>query len=626
MKFKFLFFILFFILCQFVLAQSSQEGFVKSGYEKKEFMISMRDGVKLYTAVYIPLDTKEQHPILMTRTPYSCKPYGEKQLNKNLWNSYLFQYMQEGYIYVEQDVRGKWMSEGDFENVRPYIANKKRKKNIDEASDTYDTVDWLVKNITNNNGRVGIFGISYPGFYSTMGAAANHPAIKAASPQAPVYDWFIGDDFHQNGAFRVMDAFRFFDGFGNNRPVPTAKGPSKKKIHTIDNYSFFLKTKTINELSKYHGDSIAFWNDMLNHPNYDEWWTARCAVNACADLKPAMLVVGGTFDAEDGYGAWATYRAIKQHSPSADCRLIIGPWSHGAWGGRDGVSLGDIQFGSETAKFYQQEVELPFFNYHLKGEGDIDKISDAVVFFSGENNWKRFSEWPSKDVFSTNLYLSNDGLLSFEQPFVTGSYTEYISDPAHPVPFAPEIVNSRSKEYMVADQRFANQRPDVLTFCTDVLSKDLTLGGPIIVDLDVAISTTDADFVVKVIDVFPDDFVYDESKYGKIDNRVIYGGYQMMVRGDVMRGKFRNSFSNPEAFLPFTPTEVSFEMPDVAHTFQKGHRLMVQIQSSWFPLIDMNPQTFVDIYKCSASDFQKSTIRILHQKDHPSKIIIPVLQ
>lgn len=626
MKLKFSLFTFFFILTQFVIAQSTPEVWFKDNYIKKEYMIKMRDGIQLYTAVYIPKDKNTQHPILLTRTPYSCKPYGEMQMNKNLWDSYLYGYMQGGYIYVEQDVRGKWMSEGEFENVRPFIAKKKNKKDIDEASDTYDTVDWLVKNIPNNNGRVGVFGVSYPGFYSTMAAAANHPSIKAVSPQAPVFDWFMGDDFHHNGAFMMMDAFRFFDGFGNNRPVPTTKGPSKKVFHTTDSYSFFLRTKSLRELSKFHGDSIPFWTDMMNHPDYDIWWQARSAKNACRDLKPAILVVGGLFDAEDNYGTWHTYRAIKELSKNADCKLVIGPWSHGGWKGVDGSFLGDIRFGSKTAVYYQQQMEVPFFNYYLKEMGNIDSISNATIFFSGENQWKKFDQWPPKNTTPTDLCFANDQKLSFDKPSATDCYTEYISDPAAPVPFQMEIANNRPKEYMIADQRFASRRADVTTFQTNVLSEDLTLAGSITVDLSVAISTTDADFVVKIIDVFPDNFSYGKDIYGKADNNVILGGYQMLVRGDVMRGKYRNSFSIPEPFVPFIPSTVKFELTDVAHTFRKGHRLMIQVQSSWFPLVDMNPQQFVDIYKCSEDDFKKAIIRIYHQQNQISKVILPVLR
>lgn len=603
-------------------AQSDAEQWVKENYTKNEFMIPMRDGVRLFTAVYTPNDVSRRHPILLTRTPYSCAPYGKDKMKDSLWKSYLYKYLKEGYIFIFQDVRGKWMSEGEFVNVRPYIANKKTKKEVDEASDVYDTSDWLINNVKNNNGCIGVLGTSYPGFYATMAAASAHPAIKAVSPQAPVCDWFMGDDFHHNGAFMLKDAFRFFAGFGQKRPIPTTKRPKVPVFNTTDDYTFFLKQGTLNNLSKLYGDSIPFWNDMMSHPEYDAWWQSRDARNACKNLNPAILVVGGLFDAEDCYGTWHTYRAIDQQSKNTDCRLVVGPWSHGAWGGLEGSFLGDIQFENNTVKYYQDSIEIPFFNYHLKGEGNLDKLPKATVFFSGENNWKSFDSWPSGEMEPTPVYLSRDKKLSFSQPVSKNSYTQYVSDPATPVPFINRITNARPKEYMVEDQRFAIQRPDVVYFQTDVLPEDLTLGGAVQIDLKVAITTTDADFIVKIIDVFPDDFEYNV----KNDKQVIMGGYQMLVRGEVMRGKFRESFTYPKAFVPNLITPVRFELPDIAHTFCKGHRLMIQIQSSWFPLVDRNPQQFIDIYKCSAEDFVPTTVRIYHQADYASKIILPVIQ
>lgn len=618
----------FFILCtSFSFAQDINETWIKDNYCKKEYMIKMRDGISLYTAVYTPNNSKEHHPILMTRTPYSCSPYGIDKMNNSLWNSYLKEYVSEEYIFVFQDVRGKYMSEGEFENIRPFIANKKKKTDIDESSDTYDTVDWLIGNIPNNNGKVGIYGTSYPGFYSTMAAASGHPAIKAASLQAPVFDWFMGDDFHHNGAFMLRDAFHFFGGFGQHRPKPTTKGARSNVSYSTDDYSFFLNKGNIAELSKLYGDSIQFWNDMMNHPNYDGWWQARSAKNACYNLKPAILVVGGLFDAEDCHGTWQTYKAIAEQSKETDNRIVVGPWHHGGWNRPDGSQLGDILFGENTSEYYQQKIEIPFFNYHLKGVGDLSSLKKAIVFFSGENNWKEFDQWPSDDVQYTDIYLTENQSLQYKKPTIQDSYSHYISDPNKPVPFLPETLKKRPKEYMVADQRFASQRPDVLCFETGTLEDELTLAGPITIDLKVAISSTDADFVVKIIDVFPNDFTYAGKGYGKdSDKDRIMAGYQMMVRGDVMRGKYRNSFSHPEAFVPDETTSVRFELPDIAHTFGKGHKLMIQIQSTWFPLVDRNPQVFTDIYHCQAKDFVKTGIKIFHDKNHASKITLPIFK
>ena len=620
-----------------VSAQNSDSLWVTQNYYKVEKMLPMRDGKSLFTAFYIPKDSSVKHPILLNRTPYSCSPYGEDKLNPRLYSSYWYNYLQEGYIIAIQDVRGKYMSEGNFEDVRPFNPNKKGKE-IDEASDTYDAIDWMINNLPGNNKRVGVFGISYPGFYSTMAALSGHPALKAVSPQAPVTDWFQGDDFHHNGAFMLMDGFSFYSGFGKPRPKPTTAGSPGYKIPSQDNYDFYLKTGAIKNFTKIMGDSIAFWNDLMNHPNYDEWWKARDPRNFVTNIKPAMLIVGGLFDAEDCFGAWNLYKAIEAKNNNTDNRLVMGPWFHGGWGGRsDGSYLGNVRFGKKTSEYYQQNIEIPFFNFYLKLKGTVRDIAEASVFFSGENEWKNLKTWPPENVVSQNMYITWDNRLSFkdyrnmikpEDRAKRGEFfSEYISDPAHPVPYTEDVGLSRTREYMTDDQRFASRRPDVLTFTTPVLDEDLTLAGPLVADLMVSLSTTDADFVVKLIDVFPDEFTYDEKEYGK-GNGENYpmGGYQMLVRGEIMRGKFRNSFAVPEPFTPGKITEVKYTLPDVAHTFKKGHKVMVQIQSSWFPIADRNPQKFVDIYKADDSDFQKATIRIYHDAVNVSKIILPVLK
>jgi uncharacterized protein len=622
--------LLFSIGCLTARSQGTAQdsAWIRENYVKLETYVPMRDGVKLFTSIYLPKDGTQKHPILMTRTPYSCAPYGADNW-PNFSTGYRRYYLREGYILVTQDVRGRWMSEGQFVDVRPFNKDKKSSTDSDEASDTYDAIDWLVKNLPNNNGRVGIFGVSYPGFYSTMAAASGHPALKAVSPQAPVTDWFMGDDFHHNGAFFQMDGWAFYSSFGKPRPAPTTVGPSDFTYYTHDNYKWYLETGAIKNILKLAGDSIAFWKDLYDHPNRDAWWQARNARVALYDIKPAMLVVGGLFDAEDCFGAWHVYKALKEQSPATNSHIVMGPWYHGEWGSNDGTHLGNVQFGSNTSWWYQNNIEIPFFNYYLKGEGPEPKLPAATVFFSGANEWRQFDQWPPKQSQDQSIYLQSDTALSWTAPTKTNEFSEYISDPAHPVPYTDAVHFNRTREYMTDDQRFASRRTDVLTFQTPVLQEDLTLAGPVVADLLVSLSSTDADFIVKVIDVFPDDFSYtpEAPLRGRgHDNSPTYpmGGYQMLVHAEVMRGRFRQSFEHPVPFKPGKIEEVKWAVPDVAHTFKKGHRLMIQIQSSWFPLVDRNPQKFVDIYTADDSDYQKETIRVWHDRDHPSKIILPV--
>lgn len=609
-----------------VFAQTDQDSaWIKDNYTKQELTIPMRDGIKLFTTVYIPNDKSEKHPILMMRTPYSCAPYG-KDFSPRLWAGHWKYYARENYIIVVQDVRGRWMSEGDFVDIRPFNKNKTGTE-IDEASDTYDAIDWLTKNISGNNGNVGIFGISYPGFYATMAAASNHPALKAVSPQAPVTDWFMGDDFHHNGAFFQMDGFSFYSGFGKPRPKPTTIGPKGFDFPIKDNYKFYLDNG-LPKLMQYLNDSVAFWKDLYAHPNYDDWWKARNARNAMYNIKPAMLVVGGLFDAEDCFGAWNLYKAIEKQNPSTNNKLVMGPWFHGQWASRDGSFLGNVKFNSNTSIWYQNNIEIPFFNFYLKGKGDDPKISEATIFFTGENQWRKFDKWPAANA-SRDIYLEENGALSWNRPGIQSNFTEYISDPAHPVPYTEDIHQGRTREYMTDDQRFASRRPDVLTFQTYPLEEDLTLAGVVTANLKVSITGTDADFVVKVIDVFPDDFKYpgDTPQAGRTaGGSYLMSGYQMMVRGEIMRGKFRNSFETPEPFKPGKIETVKFDLPDVAHTFKKGHRLMIQIQSSWFPLADRNPQQFMNIYEAKETDFKKATIKIYHDATNPSTIYLPIIR
>ncbi|PWU01787.1 MAG: X-Pro dipeptidyl-peptidase [Bacteroidetes bacterium] len=603
---------------------------LRENYYKIERYIPMRDGVRLFTSIYIPKDSTIKHPILLTRTPYSCSPYGENNFDdiwNHVWNPNIMAYFKSGYIMVTQDVRGRWMSEGQFVDVRPFNPNKKTKTDIDEASDTYDAIDWLVKNLKSNNGNVGVYGISYPGFYSTMAAASNHPALKAVSPQAPVTNWFIGDDFHHNGAFFAMDAFAFYSSFGKPRPKPTIVGPTEFNYPTYDNYKFYLETGSLSNLANYMGDSIAFWKDLNSHPNYDAWWQARDARNATKNLKPAMLWVGGLFDAEDCWGAWNAYKAAEQNNPGkAFNKIVEGPWYHGQWASRDGTHMGNVRFGSNTSIWYQENIEVPFFRYFLEGKGDISSIAEANIFISGANEWKTFSEWPPAAKTDKPIYLQENGKLSWTKPSNQNSFSEYLSDPSKPVPYTQNVHFERTREYMDDDQRFASRRPDVLVFQTDTLTSDLTVTGSVIADLATSITGTDADYVVKIIDVFPDKMEANEMDAHLVERPgYIRTGYQMLVRGEIFRGRFRKSYEKPEAFVPGSIEQVKFELPPIAHTFKKGHRLMVQIQSSWFPLADRNPQQFVDIYHCKDSDFIKENIRIYHDAIHSSSVILPVL-
>ncbi|HEV7230072.1 MAG TPA: CocE/NonD family hydrolase [Bacteroidia bacterium] len=620
------------LLCALLSAQNTS-GKVKAdsiwivgNYHKIERLIPMRDGVKLFTAIYIPNDSSSRHPIMFNRTPYSCEPYGEGKF-RSFWRANTKEYLLQKYIMVIQDVRGRYMSEGVFEDIRPYIENKKSTKDIDEASDFYDTIDWLVKNISSCNGNVGVSGISYPGFYSTMAALSGHPALKAVSPQAPVTNWFVGDDVHHNGAFFLMDNFAFDYSFGCPRPQPTMSHRKNLDFQSDDNYDFFLRQGSLKDLTKkYMGDTMKFWQAEMNHPNNDEFWKSHLVTNHLYKIQPAMLLTGGLFDAEDCWGTWNTFKIIAKQSPQTVDKIAIGPWAHGGWARGDGSRLGNVQFGKGISDYYYKNIEMPFFNYYLKGEGNGKDLAKANIFISGENAWHEFSEWPPQNMKPRSLYLQGDGQLSFQKPAAPSGYSEYVSDPSKPVPYTEDVHLHRTREYMTDDQRFASRRPDVLVYKTDTLGNDLTLTGPLLADLFVSISTTDADFIVKLIDVFPDTFSYKKDTLRRqMVQSYPMGGYQMLIRGEVIRGKFRNSFEKPEGFTPGKVTEVKFEMPDVAHTFQKGHRIMIQIQSSWFPLVDRNPQQFLDIYHCDKKDFIKSTIRIYHDSKNASFIQLPVL-
>ncbi|WP_129714411.1 CocE/NonD family hydrolase [Pedobacter sp. SYP-B3415] len=620
MNFRLLLFAALFLVSLTADAQETDSAYIAQNYTKIERQIPMRDGAKLFTSIYLPKDQSKKYPFLINRTPYTVAPYG-KAMKTALGPDPLF--VREGFIFVYQDVRGRWMSEGTFDDIRPHVPKKTSKKHIDESSDTYDTIDWLLKNIKGNNGKAGIYGISYPGFYSTTALPDAHPALKAVSPQAPVTDWFIGDDFHHNGALFLMDAFGFMSTFGVPRPKPITPdhGPKPFNFPVPDNYRFYLEAGSVKNLKeRYFGDSIRFWNNLFKHPDLDTFWKARLITPHLKNVKPAVMVVGGFFDAEDAYGTFATYKAIEKQNPAANNILVAGPWYHGGWVRSPGDYFGDIHFGQKTSTWYQQEMELPFFKYHLKGEGKFNP-AEATIFVTGSNTWNKFSAWPPKESEQKTLFLQPGGKLGFEKPQRTDSWKEYVSDPNYPVPYQDGVQQRRTREYMIDDQRFAARRPDVAVYQSEVLTEDITLAGPLLADLAVSTSGTDADYVVKLIDVYPED----EPDPKPNPRNIIMGGYQMLVRGEIMRGKYRNSFEKPEPFTPGMVTHVKYALPDVAHTFKKGHRIMIQVQNSWFPLADRNPQKFMNIYEAEPADFQKATHRIFHDVNNASSIQITVL-
>ncbi len=602
----------------YIIALGQETRFLEQNYIKTEYRIPMRDGKKLFTSVYSPKDTTPTYPILLWRTPYSVGPYGEdkySEYRRETWHHFA----KEGYIIVFQDVRGRFMSEGEYVNMRPYISNKKNNKHIDESSDTYDTVEWLINHIPNNNGRVGMWGISYPGFYAAMGAVDAHPALIAVSPQAPIANWFIGEDVHHNGAFALAQNFYFFYVFGIPRPKLVTEWPALFEFPTPDGYQFYLDLGPLkNANKKYMKGNIHFWNMIMEHGTYDDFWKSRNSLQYLRDIKPAIMVVGGWFDAENAYGALQTYYTIEKESPKTKNILVMGPWFHGGWVRSDGSKLGDISFSSKTGEYYVKNIELPFFNYYLKDKGELN-LPEAYVFETGTNQWKTYGEWPPKNTVQRKLYLIYKNTLSFDKPSNEEiMFDKYISDPAKPVPYTSEITTEIPQSFMVEDQRFVANRPDVVVYKSEVLTNNITIAGHIVADFYVSTTGTDSDWIVKLIDVFPDD--------STVTDNVVYGSYQMLLRAEIMRGKFRDSYEKPEPMQPDKITKINLAMNDLNHTFKKGHRIMVQIQSSWFPLFDRNPQKFVDIYHADEDDFQKATQRIYFSKKYPSGLILNILE
>ena len=596
--------------------------YTREHYDKREYMVPMRDGAKLYTIVYTPKDTSLALPIMLLRTPYGIPPYPLAEYRRVLGPSPEFD--RDGYIFVYQDARGKFRSEGTFRVMNPYKPQKNGPKDVDESSDNYDTIDWLLKNIPHNNGRVGQWGISYPAWQTVMGMIAAHPALKASSPQSSPSDMYIGDDFHHNGAFRFMYTFNWLSGNARARAAQTTDRPRPFDYGTTDAYQFFLNVGTVARINElYFHDQVSAWNDFLQHPNYDAYWQDQNVLKDLKGITPAVLNVTGWFDQEDFYGPMSIYYTIEKASPQTKSTLVVGPWNHGGWGAGGGDSLGAVKFGSSTGEYFRQEVQLPFFERYLKDK-PVKPLPEAVVFETGTNVWKTYDRWPPKNAVGRSLYLQADGKLAWTPPRDTGAvYDSYVDDPAHPVPYTTEKRPTQGFLWMVEDQWFASTRPDVLTYQTEPLAENVTVAGPILAKMRVATSGTDADFIVKLIDVFPDNIETPVVNGGRPDQRM--RNYQMLIGAEVIRGKYRNNYTKPQPMVPNQVTPLEWDLRDKYHTFQKGHRIMVQVQSSWFPLIDRNPPQFMDIYKARPSDFRKATQRVYRSAGQASHLELQIL-
>ena len=582
-------------------------------YSKSEVRIPMRDGKTLHTTIYAPRDQSRQYPIMINRTPYSSKPYGNSFPGRIGPSKYL---EQSGFIFVKQDVRGRWMSEGQYDNMRPHVNGN---ESIDESSDTYDTIDWLLKNVNNNNGRVGIWGISYPGFYSAAALPEHHPALVASSPQAPISDFYF-DDFHHQGAY-LLSYFLATSTFGYQH-----NGPSNSLWYrsvrptSRDAWNFYLDMVPVADAHGHYGEDNFFWQQLIDHPNYDEFWQRRSILPHLKNIKTNVMTVGGWFDAEDLYGPLNIYREIEKNNPDTFNTLVMGPWSHGDWAGRNTSQaiVGNVAFGRNLSDFYQREIEAPFFLHFLKDMGEKPKY-EALMYDTGTKRWQAFTKWPPADSKDVNLFMNNDNSLATKEPNdEPDQYLEFVSNPNDPVPYRARQdikFGFTPRAYMSDDQRFASARNDVLVFQTPVLTSPVTLAGDILANLNVATTGTDSDWIVKLIDVYPDDYGNFESS----PTGANLSGYQQMVRSEVMRGRFRDGHSTPKPFTPGEATTVKVPLQDVFHTFRPGHRITVHVQSTWFPLIDRNPQTFVDnIFKAQREDYQSATHRVFTTGEHKS--------
>lgn len=606
-----------------LLAFSQATDFVSSNYEKSEYQIPMRDGIKLHTVVYTPKDQSKKYPFVMQRTPYSAGPYGEGKMKTLLGPSEKM--MQDGYIFVYQDVRGRWMSEGEYDNMRPTVpVRKKGSKEIDESTDTFDSIEWLLKNINNHNGKFGQWGISYPGFYSAASLPFAHPALKAVSPQAPIGDFYF-DDFHHNGAY-FLSYWVATSVFGYQHDGPTDKPwYSMVNTGTKDAYQFFMDMGSLKNADQYYGEDNFFWTQLKENPDYNEFWQKRSIIPHLNDVKPAVMTVGGWFDAEDLYGPLTIYKTIEKNNPNTYNTLVMGPWSHGDWARESGQQqVSNIYFGDSISTWYQHHVEAEFFEHFLKGPADgKTNLPEAYVFDTGKKEWRMFDAWPPKEASERIYFPHANGKLNTQVPMGNESST-FVSDPSKPVPYSPDIkFNFTPRKYMADDQRFAARRPDVLVFETDVLEEDVTLAGEILAKLMVSTTETDADWIVKLVDVFPPD----TPDHERVQQGTHLSNYHMMVRSEVIRGRYRESFSEPKPFVSGEKTSVPLQLQDVMHTFKKGHKIQIQIQSTWFPLIDRNPQKYVEnIFKADDSDFIKATHKVYHDAENPTAIHVQVLK
>ena len=566
-----------------------------TAYNKQEVMIPMRDGVRLYTVILTPKEKTGPLPFLITRTPYSASVGDDYDILKS---SSMASLAEVGYIFVRQDIRGKYKSEGKMQIHQP-IAHLKQKGAIDESTDTYDAIDWLVKNIKNNNGKAGIMGISYPGWLALVGAVDAHPALKAASEQACMGDLFLGDDFHHNGAFRLSYGFEY------TYMVEAGKASSAFPFQQYDLYDWYLRLGSLRNVnSKYFHGTIPTWNDFVNHPNYDELWQQNSPLSYVKYPEVPMLHVGGYYDQEDINGPQLMYSSMEKADSANRNFIILGPWKHGQWSAAKCDSLGRISFERNTGDDFRV-LQQKWFDYWLKGTGDA-QFAEATAFQTGSNEWKSYSTWPPKEALVKKLYMAADNRCTFEKPLTKG-FVSYISDPARPVPYRTLPIEatygpgSRWGAWQVDDQRFAYMRPDVASFSTDTLTDDVVVTGKIKAHLIASTSGTDADWVVKLIDVYPN-----------IDRESLsMSGYQLPVAMEVFRGRFRKSFSTPTPLVAGKAEEFVIDLHDINHVFQTGHRIMIQVQSTWFPLIDRNPQTYVpNIFEATESNFKKAEQRI----------------
>ena len=583
-------------------------------YSRQEVMIPMRDGLKLHTVIYTPKNQHEKLPFLLLRTPYGVNDYPSPERS-----DYIKDMAADGYFFIFQDIRGRYLSDGLFKMQR-FSRDKNDPKAIDEASDTYDTIDWLLKNVPENNGKAGIYGVSYCGWTAIIAGADPHPALKAVSEQATPSDMFLNDDFHHNGAFRLSYGFEY------SVMTEAAKTDSLYNFGQYDTYDWYLKLGALSNINKkYAHGTLPTWNNFIAHPNYDAFWQVQALPNRLDHPRTAIQHVSGWFDQEDMVGPQSAYKALEKQDANNRNFIVLGPWRHGGWSNGEGKSLGNIKFDDQaTGTYFRKEIQAKWFAWYLKGEGD-GKFAEAIAFQTGSNQWKRYSAWPPKEAEIKNIYFHAGGKLSFEKPSVKEAkpFDSYVSDPAKPVPYRARPVEetygpgSRWYTWLTDDQRFVDNRPDVLTWQTDTLTEDVTITGNVFAKLYAATSGSDADWVVKLIDVYPQEY----KKEPKM------AGYELMIVDDVFRGRFRNSFTKPEPITPGKVETYTIDLHGADHVFKKGHKIMVQVQSTWFPIIDRNPQKYVpNIFEAKESDYQSATQKVYHSVGFASCIELPVVK